>query len=88
MREYEDAMLDVQERHARVHGESTIGIRDCSGTSLSVIWICHEVNPTSEYISSIQKGSNMIIRQVYHEIQSYKAMRSARLRRWLSHERS
>jgi hypothetical protein len=27
MREYEDAMLDVQERHVRVHDESTMGIR-------------------------------------------------------------
>jgi hypothetical protein len=27
MREYEDAMLDVQKRHVRVHEESTMGIR-------------------------------------------------------------
>jgi hypothetical protein len=26
MREYEDAMLDVQGRHVRVHDESTMGI--------------------------------------------------------------
>jgi len=27
MREYEDAMLDDQGRHVRVHDESTMGIR-------------------------------------------------------------
>jgi len=27
MREYEDALLDVQGRHVRVHDASTVGIR-------------------------------------------------------------
>jgi hypothetical protein len=55
MRKYEDAMLDVQERHVRVHDESTKGIQDCSGISLSMIWICQEVNPTSENVRAIHK---------------------------------
>jgi hypothetical protein len=55
-------MLDVQERHVRVHDESTMGNQECSGTSLSMIWICQEINPTSENVRFIHKGSNMIIR--------------------------
>jgi hypothetical protein len=34
----------------------------CSGISLSMVLICQEVSPTSEYVRSIHKESNMSIR--------------------------
>jgi hypothetical protein len=55
-------MLDVQEKQVRVHDESTMGIRDYSRTGFSMVLICPEVNPTSEYVRSIHKESNMSIR--------------------------
>jgi hypothetical protein len=39
MRECEGTRLDVQERYVQVEDEFDMGIRDCSETSLSMIFI-------------------------------------------------
>lgn len=44
MREYEDAMLEVQERYERMHDESTMELKFCSKISLSKVLIYHKVS--------------------------------------------
>jgi hypothetical protein len=52
-----------------IHGNSNYVVKkmctisqDCSGTNLSIVLICQEVSPTSKYVRSIHKESNMSIR--------------------------
>jgi hypothetical protein len=87
MWEYKDAMKQDWEKYVWIYDESLMGNRDVLENELSMISICHKVNPTSENIRSIPKYNNMVMRQVYREIQSCKVLWGARLWQWLSHER-
>jgi hypothetical protein len=66
---YECMMCILWEFVRMIHGSGNYVVtrmctmsQDCSGTSLSMILMCLEVDPTSEYVRSIHKESNMSIR--------------------------